>query len=302
MVKKEIVDIHDFTGSKPRSNRDKIFEYIKSRRALIHRQEPQFSNSILGLPDSDWNYIVSLIQGDRKLAIEVASLLAKYTYDVPLRLNLPEEEKMHRDFKSLEMNRLQKIPNEQCQLRGEPYSYPVNDTFVYNWNLTGLIVANAFMFPAMCNVESDLLKENLYSQWEKESFRCTVFRNMLNLNMGSGVGNVFSAIKTGTYFPSNFRPTVAKEIYNRYGCGLPGLEDKPTVLDFSSGFGGRFTGFWSSNAKHYIGVDPNSVLLEPYGQLQDWLETGYPKPFKSYEFIQAAAEDVDFSGLKGKSG
>ena len=48
---------------------------------------------------------------------------------------------------------------------------------------------------------------------------------------------------------SNFRPTVAKYIYNKYGnCGI--------VWDMSCGFGGRLLGFLSSNCKKYIGTEP----------------------------------------------
>lgn len=48
---------------------------------------------------------------------------------------------------------------------------------------------------------------------------------------------------------SNFRPTVAKLIYNLYG-------NKGTVLDMSSGYGGRFFGFSASNCLKYVGIDP----------------------------------------------
>lgn len=49
---------------------------------------------------------------------------------------------------------------------------------------------------------------------------------------------------------SNFRPTVAKYIYNTYG-------NSGTVYDMSSGFGGRLFGFLASSCKKYIGVDPS---------------------------------------------
>lgn len=48
---------------------------------------------------------------------------------------------------------------------------------------------------------------------------------------------------------SNFRPTVAKLLYNLYGS-------EGTVYDMSSGYGGRLLGFLASDCKEYIGVDP----------------------------------------------
>lgn len=49
---------------------------------------------------------------------------------------------------------------------------------------------------------------------------------------------------------SNFRPTVAKWVYNTYG-------GNGTVWDMSCGWGGRLFGFFSSNCKKYIGTEPS---------------------------------------------
>ena len=58
-------------------------------------------------------------------------------------------------------------------------------------------------------------------------------------------------IYTGTQSVSNFRPTAAKLIYEKYGG--------PVIRDLSSGWGGRLLGFLaSSNTKHYIGTEPST--------------------------------------------
>jgi hypothetical protein len=49
---------------------------------------------------------------------------------------------------------------------------------------------------------------------------------------------------------SNFRPSVAKFIYNNYG-------NNGVVWDMSCGWGGRLFGFLTSNCKKYIGTDPS---------------------------------------------
>lgn len=54
---------------------------------------------------------------------------------------------------------------------------------------------------------------------------------------------------------SNFRPTVAKYIYNTYG-------NNGTVFDMCSGFGGRLFGFLASNCKKYIGCEPSTKTYE----------------------------------------
>jgi hypothetical protein len=48
---------------------------------------------------------------------------------------------------------------------------------------------------------------------------------------------------------SNFRPTAAKYIYEKYG-------NKGVVWDMSSGWGGRLFGFLGSNCNTYIGTEP----------------------------------------------
>ena len=50
---------------------------------------------------------------------------------------------------------------------------------------------------------------------------------------------------------SNFRPTVAKYIYNTFG-------NNGTVWDMSCGWGGRLLGFLASDCKKYIGTEPST--------------------------------------------
>ena len=54
---------------------------------------------------------------------------------------------------------------------------------------------------------------------------------------------------------SNFRPTVARCIYNIYG-------NKGTVWDMSCGFGGRLFGFYASNCKVYYGTEPSTEIYK----------------------------------------
>tara|TARA_R110002051_G_scaffold288340_2_gene351125 strand:+ start:794 stop:1879 length:1086 start_codon:yes stop_codon:yes gene_type:complete len=62
-------------------------------------------------------------------------------------------------------------------------------------------------------------------------------------------------IYTGTQSVSNFRPTAAKLIYEKFGG--------ETVWDMSCGWGGRLLGFLaSSNTKHYIGTEPSSKTYD----------------------------------------
>ena len=83
-----------------------------------------------------------------------------------------------------------------------------------------------------------------------------------------------------TYMASQFKTIVAKGLYNYFQA--------KNVLDFSAGWGDRLVGFHASNAESYVGVDPNSKLHEPYGQINSFCNTG-----KRAEMICSPAEDMD---------
>jgi hypothetical protein len=59
----------------------------------------------------------------------------------------------------------------------------------------------------------------------------------------------------GNQTVSNFRPTVAKYLYNTYG-------NNGVIYDPSMGWGGRLLGFLSSNCKTYIGTDPSTKTYD----------------------------------------
>ena len=58
-----------------------------------------------------------------------------------------------------------------------------------------------------------------------------------------------SAFRLGTYIATQFKPVVAKAIYQ--------MTNAKTVLDTSCGWGDRLAGFFASDAEEYYGCDPN---------------------------------------------
>lgn len=82
---------------------------------------------------------------------------------------------------------------------------------------------------------------------------------------------VRKVLKYVTQGVSNFRPTVAKCLYNIYG-------GKGVVWDMSSGYGGRLLGAMASvKIKHYIGTDP---ALKSYNGLVE-----FKKDYENYVFF-----------------
>lgn len=64
------------------------------------------------------------------------------------------------------------------------------------------------------------------------------------------------AFRLATYIATQFKPHVAKFIYDATGA--------KTVFDSSCGWGDRLAGFYCSNATYYFGCDPNPNTFEMY--------------------------------------
>lgn len=62
--------------------------------------------------------------------------------------------------------------------------------------------------------------------------------------------------------PSNFRPTVAKAIYDRYG-------NAGKVYDPCAGWGGRMFGFLASDCKEYVCCDPSTKTYDGLVRLSE---------------------------------
>ena len=96
--------------------------------------------------------------------------------------------------------------------------------------------------------------------WETERFRLTLFKALFSLKVKEINPTVLrNLISLRKYIAAQFRPSVAKTIYDLY---------KPnTVLDFSMGWGDRLLAAHASrHVKKYVGIDPNINLFEGYGK------------------------------------
>jgi hypothetical protein len=97
----------------------------------------------------------------------------------------------------------------------------------------------------------------------------------------------------GTHRVSNFRPSIAKYIYDNYS----GNGD---VLDFSSGFGGRLLGAMSCDKlSSYTGTDPSTKTYNGLERMVQELDTFpdihlYNKPFEDLD-LEEDFYDLSFS-------
>jgi hypothetical protein len=115
-----------------------------------------------------------------------------------------------------------------------------------------------------------------------------------------------SAFRLGTYTSTQFKPAVAKLMYQ--------MHDATSVIDFSCGWGDRLAGFYATpNTKFYFGCDPNPDTFEAYKkQCVDYERfLGNKNPIlqegkisfqcigkKAVVIFNCAAEDLDWSSIQ----
>ena len=80
--------------------------------------------------------------------------------------------------------------------------------------------------------------------------------------------------------PSNFRPTVAKSLYERFG-------NNGAVYDPCAGCGGRLMGFLASNCTEYVGCDPSTKTYDGLLKLSADLKDEH----KKVTILQCCQED-----------
>ena len=97
-----------------------------------------------------------------------------------------------------------------------------------------------------------------------------------------------SAFRLGTYIATQFKPVVAKAVYD--------ITDAKRVLDTSCGWGDRLAGFFASNAEEYYGCDPNPNTYQRYQEQISTYNKLLPKP-KKVQIWNCGAEDIPYDKL-----
>jgi len=98
-----------------------------------------------------------------------------------------------------------------------------------------------------------------------------------------------SAFRLGTYIATQFKPNVAKTIYQLTGA--------KKVLDTSCGWGDRLAGFFASDAEEYIGCDPNPNTYKQYLKQIELYNSFLTKP-KKVTIYNTGAEDLPWDTIK----
>ena len=97
-----------------------------------------------------------------------------------------------------------------------------------------------------------------------------------------------SAFRLGTYIATQFKPVVAKAIYQ--------MTNAKRVLDTSCGWGDRLAGFFASDAEEYYGCDPNPNTYQRYQEQIASYNKFLSKP-KKVQIWRCGAEDLPYHKL-----
>ncbi len=180
------------------------------------------------------------------------------------------------DFQRLKNEDL--IPIEAEWSSRYPYKYAFSDFYLPSSNV-GNKSSNFFQQENRWHCGS-INSPSPYRTWNDEKFRKTLLNGLWTLGYKS-IDNekLRSLIGLRKYIASQFKPSVAKWIYNEYA-------PNGRVLDFSAGWGDRLAGFYASTARKYIGIDPNEYTFKKYYEQKT-----------NYDFWNGAEKDIEFFNL-----
>lgn len=122
-----------------------------------------------------------------------------------------------------------------------------------------------------------------YRSWTDKKLRRVLLKSLWRLRVKEITPSILrKCMALSRNIASQFRPSAAKTIYDMFSA--------EKVLDFSAGWGDRLCAFHAcSSTEYYLGVDPNTDLIDNYLKQNDFYDTG-----KTAEFINFPAEELDY--------
>lgn len=222
---------------------------------------------------------------------EIKEALSKaiddYNLDMPLRKMTFEDAQF--DFEGLlNLNTKDMIKKGDLFTRYD-YKYPMSHYYVEQVK-TGNISSDYFQQYNRFLCDSQVAPSP-YRSWYIPKFRNGVLNALFTLKFKE-VNNtkLRSAISLRKYIAAQFKPSVAKCLYDIF--------EAKNILDFSSGWGDRLSGFYASkNTQSYIGIDPNERLFSQYKKQKD-LYSKYTN--KKSNIFNECAEEFDFKKTNKK--
>ena len=245
--------------------------------------EPYFS-----IDEEDWTYIKDNFEKD-DIKQSLVEVLMEYE---PPYMDITEKECLtdYKRLKGVKWNDL--YINKQWFARSE-YDWDRSDNLIKRLNV-GNKASNYFQQKNRWSVDGTVSPGPLRT-WENKKFMYTLLGSLFTLKVPKVNKSVLrTCISLRKYICSQFKPNVAKGIYDRYKC--------KNILDFSAGWGDRLAGFYASDyGELFVGIDPrkeNHPIYEEQAQFYQKHSTFFEND-KRHEFICSPAEDADLSKYKG---
>ena len=240
------------------------------------------------IDEDEWTYIKENFDKDT-IKEKLVPILMEYE---PPFMDISEKDclKDYRKLKGVKWNDL--YIDKKWFARSE-YDWDRSDNLIKRLNV-GNKSSNYFQQTNRWSVDGTISPGPIRT-WNNEKFMYTLLGSLFTLKVPKvDKGTLRTCIGLRKYICSQFKPNVAKGIYDRYKC--------KNVLDFSAGWGDRLAGFYASDyGELYVGVDPRKENHPIYKKQEEFYKkhSTFFETEKKCNFICEPAEDVDLSKYEG---
>ena len=291
--------------------KENAFTHYTRDNTLYNRLLDAASDDKLPILDNKSFELLNKTYGKEKMRTHIADYIASERPVFPLKeITKDDMRKCFYDLKKFDTSSIC-IPNEEIQKE----VFEKYDDYKYSYEKYGLgLINGASTFNDVSNYFMQDLRlecgsygfEAPKTRWENNDaydiWKCLgpIWRGINGVQkvmiegkeelIGGELSakSYISAFRLGTYIATQFKPVVAKAIYD--------ITNAKTVLDTSCGWGDRLAGFFASDAEEYYGCDPNPNTYQRYQEQISSYNKLLSKP-KKVTIWRCGAEDLPYHKL-----
>ena len=238
----------------------------------------------LKIGKKEWAYIKETF--DRP---DIQETLVEILKDYELPTQELTKKDAYKDFMKLKGIQWPDYLKETAWYARSEYKWPLSDKIIRRIN-RGNDASNYFQQYNRWSVDGTISPGPVRT-WGNPKFMYTLLGSLFTLEVEKvDRGTLRSCIGLRKYICSQFKPNVAKSIYDMFKA--------ENILDFSMGWGDRLAGFYASDyGKHYVGIDPRKENHPIYNEQSEFYEKhlGFFEHERKSEFHCSPAEEFDFS-------
>ena len=238
----------------------------------------------LEIDKKEWAYIKETF--DRP---DIQETLVEILKDYELPTQELTKKDAYKDFMKLKGIQWPDYLKETAWYARSEYKWPLSDKIIRRIN-RGNDASNYFQQYNRWSVDGTISPGPVRT-WGNPKFMYTLLGSLFTLEVEKvDRGTLRSCIGLRKYICSQFKPNVAKSIYDMFKA--------ENILDFSMGWGDRLAGFYASDyGKHYVGIDPRKENHLIYKEQSEFYEKhlGFFEHERKSEFHCSPAEEFDFS-------